>query len=224
MQEDRPSGAAGAPSGIGAPLEAGRPPHGGPGGPPGGGPPPGAGPPPPAFYLGPIPVSNHTVRMPVLGGAIALVVWIAGLLGDNHDLIVDAWPEVVAITVGLLWLYAGIMDFVVGLHKRLPMMIRGATANHPIPLIKKYMEVVVVPMAPIMAYVIPGSMILLGISFLTGILCVEAAVCGIFLVLNMAAFMAFRRELDAFALFIATDIAIILTNPGGIPNLIDLAN
>jgi hypothetical protein len=164
------------------------------------------------------------VRTPIAGGIVAIVVWLVGLLGDNHDLIVDAWPEVVAITAGLLWLYVGYNDFATGLHRRLPMLIRGATANHPIPIVKKYMQLFVVPAAPLLAFVIPGSMVLLGVSFLTGILSVVAAACGIFLVLNMAAFLAFRRELDAFALFIAADIAIILTNPGGIPEVIDLAH
>ncbi|HZP26160.1 MAG TPA: hypothetical protein VFB90_03840 [Dehalococcoidia bacterium] len=232
MQEESPTAAADAtpagspPAGQGRPAAApveGRLP-GAAGGPLGGGPPPGAGPPPPAFRIGPWPVSHHIVRLPIVGGIVALVVWLVGLVGDNHDLIVDAWPEVLAITFGLLWLYVGYNDFATGLHRRLPMLIRGATANHPIPIVKKYLQMFVVPTAQVMALLIPGSMLLLGISFLTGILSVVAAACGIFLVLNMAAFLGFRRELDAFAVFIAADIAIILTNPGGIPHLIDLAN
>lgn len=186
--------------------------------------PPGGGPPPSGVKVGPLTVSPHVARFIGIGAITSLSVWIAGLLANEDDLLADGWPEVLAIAVGLVWAWAGINDFRAGLHKRLPMMIKGAAPRHQWSWLRPYLERVISPYAAFWAFLIPASMLLIAGSFLTGIIPVVAAAGGLFLVANMAAFLAVQRERDAFLMLAITQAVIIITNPAGIPGLVDLAN
>ncbi len=198
------------------------------GSPPGGGPPPSGppsgGPPPGGVKVGPLTVSPHVARFIGIGAVVSIAVSIAGLLANEDNLLADAWPEVLAITVGLVWAWAGINDFRAGLHRRLPTMIKGAAPRHKWSWLRPYLERVISPYAAFWAFVIPASMLLIAGSFLTGIIPQVAAAGGLFLVANMAAFLAVQRERDAFLMLAITQAVIIITNPDGIPGLVDLAS
>lgn len=168
-------------------------------------------------------VTAHTARIAVFGVLTAAIVQVLGATTDHTDLLARGWPEVLSIALGLAWLRAGYNDFASGLHLRLPNIIHERANSHPFVWYRAYLKWAVVPWATLCGYVLPGGMIAVGGSYLTGILVPVAAAGGLFMVANMALFQALQRSRDAFLLLSITQAVILATGPGGIQGLIDLA-
>ncbi|HXG36184.1 MAG TPA: hypothetical protein VNL15_04380 [Dehalococcoidia bacterium] len=201
MQQNVPTGQAGPPAGA-------RPP----------------GPPPPVFKWGVVEINQLTVRFVVVGGVVALLVLLVGLAVDERGLLADGWPEVLAITLAIIWAHAGINDFRSKLYLRIPQMIKAQAENHPFPWFRRYLRAVVAPQAKAYGVIIPVSMFFIAASYLTGIIPVAAAAGALFLTFNMALFLALQRDRDVFLLLTVTQIVVIATAPDGIRGLIDLAD
>lgn len=163
-------------------------------------------------------LTKHTKRLAILllvGGLAAIVVDVVG----GRRLTAE-WPSLLSIAVAIVWILAATDDFRMGTHKRIPLRVESEGARHPLAWYRTFVNRVVLPNKELMGWIIPGSMYLVALSYLSGILVQLAAIGALFLLANMFLFLNLRRARDDFVVLAVTQVIVLATNPGGIPSIV----
>lgn len=163
-------------------------------------------------------LSKHTQRL-----LSALV--LSGVLITMYDVVsrrpslTARWPDFLAISVAVVWIWAGYDDFKRGTHIRIAQRLRRETETHPIEWYRAFLRIAVTPWATAFGYIIPASMFFVGAAYIAGIQVRPAAVGALFLTANMALFLVFRDVRDAFVVLAIAQVLILATDPAGVPGI-----
>jgi hypothetical protein len=116
----------------------------------------------------------------------------------------------VRIALGVYWLSNAIRDFQLGRHKEMGMWLQMMARDNPIGWYGAFMRAAVVPYSSFYGYFIPISMLLIGISLLTGVATTIALVGAIVLCVNVLLAFGLAKERPQLALLIISQLALLL--------------
>ena len=122
---------------------------------------------------------------------------------------------IVRIAIGLYWLSNGIRDFQLGRHKDMGMYLKMMAKDNRVRWYGAFMNAAVVPYSSFFGYFVPVSMLLMGVSLITGVWTSIALAGGIVLCLNVLLAFGFSKERPQLALLILSQLALLLSNAEG---------
>lgn len=122
---------------------------------------------------------------------------------------------IIRIALGIYWLSNAIRDFQLGRHKEMGFFLQMMARENKIKWYGSFMTKVIVPSSAFWGYFIPISMLLMGISLVSGIWTSIALVGGTLLCLNVLFAFGFSKERPQLALLILCHLALFLSNAAG---------
>lgn len=118
----------------------------------------------------------------------------------------------VRIGVGVYWLSNAIRDFQLGRHREMGSFLQMMAGDNPVRWYGAFMRAAVVPYSSFFGYFIPISMLLIGLSLITGVLTVISLVGAIVLCVNVLLAFGFTKERPQLALLIVSQLALLLAD------------
>jgi hypothetical protein len=165
-------------------------------------------------------LTKHTKRAVV---AAVLVGSTAGCcdLFAGTTLVTGHSAALIAVVTGVVWLLSGVDSVVHGIPATITRLIGERAQSHPIGVYRAFVRSTLLPLATPIGYFVPISQIMVAISYGTGVLVLPAAIGALLLLGNIIVFQKVTKPRDDLVLLTVLQVVILITNPGGVPEIID---
>ena len=164
-------------------------------------------------------LTKHTKRLALFGVLSSVVIVVAKLaLGNARP--AGEWASFLAASTALVWCWAAYDDFHTGTPWRIVHRLDDEEPRHRLGWYRAYLVRFVRPWRGALGWAIPASMVLIALSYLSGVLLPVATVGALFLLANMFLFLDLRYPRDDYVLLTVAQLIILATNPAGLPGIV----